>query len=215
MRQSRALNTGGWAPLRLPGAVLFSTHDYRPRRRLRGPACQRLLEGLAASIREKGLAQTQVTDIVGHARASRRTFYKHFPDKESCFVELTDMLSLAMLLDQVARAIDREAPAATQIDQAIDTYVDILLNEPSLLGHWASPGLGERVVIAQRESASSATRELLVSVISCGRRARSGPRPALARSRVHGRQRRPAGDHPSGRPWRGSCASSPARSRRS
>ena len=34
----------------------------------------RLMEGLAASIREKGLAQTQVSDIVRHAHASRRTF---------------------------------------------------------------------------------------------------------------------------------------------
>jgi len=41
----------------------------------------RLLEGLAAAIREKGLARTQVGDIVRHARASRRTFYNHFPDK--------------------------------------------------------------------------------------------------------------------------------------
>jgi AcrR family transcriptional regulator len=123
----------------------------------------RLLEGLAVSIRENGLAQTQVTDIVAHARASRRTFYKHFPDKESCFVELTEKISMAML-DRVAGAIDRDAPVATQIDQAIDTYVDILLSEPDLSATWASPGLGERVVIAQRVGVERYA-ELLVSVI--------------------------------------------------
>ena len=110
----------------------------------------RLLEGLAASIREKGLAQTQVTDIVRHARASRRTFYKHFPDKDSCLVELTTMLSVA-LLEQVDGAIDRDAPLAVQIDQAIDTYVDILVAEPGLTATFASPALGDRVLIAQRE----------------------------------------------------------------
>jgi AcrR family transcriptional regulator len=124
----------------------------------------RLLEGLAASIREKGLVQTQVTDIVAHARASRRTFYKHFPDKESCFVELTHQLSV-ILLEQVDRAIDRDAPLATQVDQAIDTYVDILLNEPNLAATWANPGLGERVVIAQREGVERYA-ELLVSVVA-------------------------------------------------
>ncbi len=123
----------------------------------------RLLEGLAASIRGKGLAQTQVTDIVAHARASRRTFYKHFPDKESCFVELTEKISLAVL-EQVDRAIDRDAPVAIQIDQAIDTYVDILLNEANLAATWASPGLGERVVIAQRLGVERYA-ELLVSVM--------------------------------------------------
>jgi AcrR family transcriptional regulator len=124
----------------------------------------RLLEGLAASIREKGLAQTQVTDIVAHARASRRTFYKHFPDKESCFVELTDALS-RLLLEQVDQAIDRDAPLPVQIDQAIDTYVEILLNEPNLSATWASPGLGERVVIAQREGVERYA-QLLVSVVA-------------------------------------------------
>lgn len=124
----------------------------------------RLLEGLAASIREKGLAQTQVSDIVAHARASRRTFYKHFPDKDSCFVELTNTLSKAML-EQIDQAIDREAPLAVQIDQAIDTYVDMLLNEPNLTATWASPGLGERVVIAQREGVERYA-ELLASVVA-------------------------------------------------
>ena len=124
----------------------------------------RLLEGLAASIREKGLAQTQVTDIVAHAHASRRTFYKHFPDKDSCFVELTNTLS-KVLLEQVERAIDREATLATQIDQAIDTYVDALLNEPGLTATFASPALGERIVIAQRDGVERYAR-LLVSVVA-------------------------------------------------
>jgi AcrR family transcriptional regulator len=124
----------------------------------------RLLEGLAAAIREKGLAQTQVTDIVRHARASRRTFYKHFPDKDSCFVELTNALSV-LLLERVDEAIDRDAPLEVQIDQAIDTYVDILLDEPNLTATWASPSVGDRVIIAQREGVERYAR-LLVSVVT-------------------------------------------------
>ena len=73
----------------------------------------RLMEGLAASIREKGLAQTQVSDIVRHAHASRRTFYNHFEDKEACFVELMTTLADAFL-EAVDRAIDREAPIDIQ-----------------------------------------------------------------------------------------------------
>lgn len=125
---------------------------------------ERLLEGLAASIREKGLAQTQVTDIVRHARASRRTFYKHFPDKDSCFVELTDAMSM-LLLQRVDEAIDRERPLEVQIDQAIDTYVDILLGEPDLTATWASPSVGDRVIIAQREGLERYA-QLLVSVVA-------------------------------------------------
>jgi AcrR family transcriptional regulator len=123
----------------------------------------RLLEGLAEAIREKGLAATQVTDVVRHAHASRRTFYKHFADKDSCFVELTEMLS-RVLLETVDQAIDRDAPFETQIDQAIDTYVDMLLEQPELTATFASPSLGDRVVIAQREAVEQYA-QLLVSVI--------------------------------------------------
>src|ERR1700759_5836987 len=80
-----------------------------------------LVGGLAAGMREKGRAQTQVSDIVRHAHASRRTFYKHFEDKEACFVELMNTLSDAFL-EEVDRSIDRGAPIETQIDHGIQTY---------------------------------------------------------------------------------------------
>jgi AcrR family transcriptional regulator len=135
----------------------------------------RLLEGLAASIREKGLAQTQVTDIVRHARASRRTFYKHFPDKDSCFVELTNALSV-LLLERVDEAIDRDAPLEVQIDQAIDTYVDILVDEPDLTATWASPSVGDRVIVAQREGFERYA-QLLVSVVAADAEREPGVEP--------------------------------------
>jgi AcrR family transcriptional regulator len=123
----------------------------------------RLMEGLAASIREKGLAQTQVTDIVRHARASRRTFYNHFEDKEACFVELMNTMSDAFLAE-VDASIDREAPIGTQIDQSIDTYLGLVTSDPGLTQTFASPSLGEQIVMAQRQ-AFERYAELIVSVV--------------------------------------------------
>jgi AcrR family transcriptional regulator len=123
----------------------------------------RLMEGLAASIREKGLAQTQVSDIVAHAHASRRTFYNHFEDKEACFVELMNTLADAFL-EAVDQAIDRDAPIATQIDQAIDTYLGLVTGDPALTSTFAAPTLGERVVVAQRDGFERYA-ELIVSVV--------------------------------------------------
>jgi AcrR family transcriptional regulator len=123
----------------------------------------RLMDGLAASIREKGLAQTQVTDIVRHARASRRTFYNHFEDKEACFVELMNTLSDAFLAE-VDASIDREAPLATQIDQAIDTYLGLVTSDPGLTQTFASASTGERIVMAQRD-AFERYAGLIVSVV--------------------------------------------------
>jgi AcrR family transcriptional regulator len=111
---------------------------------------ERMLEGLAQSIREKGLADTQITDIVRHARASRRTFYQHFPDKESCFVELGEALT-AQVMEQVTAAIDRSAPWPEQVDRAIDAYLALLATDPALTLTFASRTLGPRVVSVQRD----------------------------------------------------------------
>ena len=48
----------------------------------------RLLDGLAASIGERGYRDTTVADIVRHARTSKRTFYEQFASKEECLIEL-------------------------------------------------------------------------------------------------------------------------------
>ena len=48
----------------------------------------RLLDGLAASITERGYRESTVADIVRCARTSKRTFYDHFASKEECFAEL-------------------------------------------------------------------------------------------------------------------------------
>ncbi|MBS1678113.1 MAG: TetR/AcrR family transcriptional regulator [Actinobacteria bacterium] len=123
----------------------------------------RLMEGLAASIREKGLARTQVSDIVRHAHASRRTFYNHFEDKEACFVELMTSTADAFLAE-VDGAIDREAPIATQVEQAVDTYLGLVTGDPALMSTFASPALGERTVLAQREGFERYA-ELIVAVV--------------------------------------------------
>jgi AcrR family transcriptional regulator len=124
----------------------------------------RLLDGLAASIRERGLAQTHVSDIVGHARASRRTFYKHFPDKDSCLVELVH-LSATRIIEAVSAAIDLNAARAVQTDQAIDAYLSLLSGEPALALALSSPSVGERVLRAQREGLERFV-EFLVALIT-------------------------------------------------
>jgi AcrR family transcriptional regulator len=92
---------------------------------------ERLLEGLAASIRERGLAETQLTDIVRHARASRTTFYNCFADKESCFVELVrEATTLGIAL--VEAAVDPSAPWRQQVDDGVEAYFAALTADPAM-----------------------------------------------------------------------------------
>jgi AcrR family transcriptional regulator len=53
---------------------------------------ERLLVGMAASVNERGLAASTVADVVRHARASRRTFYEHFTDRDDCFLALYEVI---------------------------------------------------------------------------------------------------------------------------
>jgi AcrR family transcriptional regulator len=119
----------------MPGIELNLGDDHR----------SRLLEGLAASIREKGLIGTQITDIVAHAKASRRTFYQCFPDKEACFLELAERLGTASV-EIVQSAVDPEAPWERQVEQAVDAYLGLLAADPRMAVAFSAelPTLGGR-----------------------------------------------------------------------
>jgi AcrR family transcriptional regulator len=47
---------------------------------------ERLIAGLAAAVAEKGYAAATLSDIVRHAKVSRRVFYANFESKEQCFL---------------------------------------------------------------------------------------------------------------------------------
>src|SRR5579875_1589658 len=113
----------------------------------------RLLEALASSIRERGLRNTQIADIVRAARTSRRTFYECFADKESCFVELVHQ-STTELLGEIEAAIDLDETWDTQIDQALDAYLRALASDPAITATISRelPTLGLRGAAVQREA---------------------------------------------------------------
>ena len=93
----------------------------------------RLTGGLAAAIAEKGYAAATIADVVANARVSKRTFYEHFADKETCFLalysETTDAL-LALIGDEVARA---DGGWDARLATAARAYFGRLAAEPELI----------------------------------------------------------------------------------
>src|SRR5271156_958998 len=85
------------------------------------PFRQRLLDGLAASITERGYRASTVADIVRHAKTSKRTFYDQFPSKEQCFLEL--------LHADVGKL-------GEDIRDAVDPYVAHIESRPALPLSW-------------------------------------------------------------------------------
>jgi AcrR family transcriptional regulator len=108
----------------------------------------RLLDGLQRSIEERGYQETTVTDVVRHARASRRTFYLVFSTKDDCFVALMQAAN-RRLLQRIAGAVDPAAPWEVQARAAVEAYFDQVASEPGLSRSWVRefPALGD---VAQR-----------------------------------------------------------------
>lgn len=105
---------------------------------------RRLLDGLSASIAERGYRESTVADIVRHARTSKRTFYDHFATKEECFAELLSANN-EDLVASLQAAVDPEAPWAEQVRAAVTTYVRTIEADPAITLSWIRelPALGE------------------------------------------------------------------------
>lgn len=103
----------------------------------------RLLDGLAASIADRGYRETTVSDVVRHARTSKRTFYALFSTKEECFVELLGANNDAMVAG-IRAAVDPDADWQDQIAQAVEAYVAHIESRPAITLSWIRelPGLG-------------------------------------------------------------------------
>jgi AcrR family transcriptional regulator len=92
---------------------------------------QRLIEAMASSIEQKGYRDTTVSDVVRIARTSRRTFYEHFEDKESCFLE-TYRIGCENGIAQIGEALRalEDPDWRTRLRVSLETYVSILAAEP-------------------------------------------------------------------------------------
>ena len=124
----------------------------------------RLLDGLAASITERGYRDTTVADIVRHAKTSKRTFYDQFSSKEECFIELLRSNNDA-LITRIRTAVDPEADWDLQARQAVDAYVDHIESRPAITLSWIreAPALGAVAAPLNRLAMSRLT-DLLVDL---------------------------------------------------
>jgi AcrR family transcriptional regulator len=123
----------------------------------------RLLDGLATSIEERGYRETKISDIVRHARTSRRTFYAEFTSKDECFVALLAVVN-ERLRDQITDAVDPAAPWRGQVRQAVEAYVEAVASEPAITLSWIRelPALGTVGRQVQRDAMDSLTEMLFV-----------------------------------------------------
>lgn len=115
------------------------------------PFLDRLLDGLATSIGERGYRDTTVADIVRHAKTSKRTFYEQFASKAECLIELLRRNN-ENLIAGIRSSVDPDADWQTQIRQAANAYVDHIASRPAITLSWIreAPALGAAAVPLHR-----------------------------------------------------------------
>jgi AcrR family transcriptional regulator len=137
----------------------------------------RLLDGLSASIGERGYRDTTVADIVRHARTSKRTFYEQFASKEECLIELLRRNN-DDLIANIQASVDPEADWQDQIRQAAEAYVDHIGSRPAITLSWIreAPALGAVAQPLHRHAMEALTDMLVDLTDSPGfRRAQLSP----------------------------------------
>jgi AcrR family transcriptional regulator len=115
---------------------------------------------MAELVAEVGYPEVTVTDVVGRARVSKRTFYQHFSDREECFLATYVALAELPLLrigEVIADPAVQELGTREQIGRATGAYLEAMAEQPRL------------------------TRALLTQVASTGARGRQVRREVLLR----------------------------------
>lgn len=129
---------------------------------------RRLFEGMARSVAERGYGASTIADIVREACVSRRTFYEHFDTKADCLIALYESASRNAL--SVLRAsLDLNRSWQTQLEQAIEAYLDSLAGNPILLRTLFVEilGLGPEGLAARRR-VNQEIAQFMLAVINAG-----------------------------------------------
>lgn len=90
---------------------------------------ERLLASVVRVSAAKGYRDTSVADVLTEAGVGRETFYKHFKDKEDCFVEANSAV-LRNLEVQAARAYREPGPWPDRVRRGLAAILDWFATNP-------------------------------------------------------------------------------------
>jgi AcrR family transcriptional regulator len=94
---------------------------------------ERLIDAMADVVAEHGYADTTVAHVLEAAKVSRRTFYEHFADKESCFLALYAETSDELIELIATSAATAPGPWEARIGAAARAYFERVAGEPELI----------------------------------------------------------------------------------
>src|ERR1700677_498325 len=100
-----------------------------PPEEVRARQRERLLRAMGRCVSERGYTETTIADVVRVARTSRSVFYKHFADKEQCFLETYRKITKVPIGASLAAAPE-EPSWQGKLDAGIGTYFRWMAEHP-------------------------------------------------------------------------------------
>jgi AcrR family transcriptional regulator len=148
---------------------------------------ERLFAAMVATVAEKGYEATTVADLVKLSGVSRSAFYRHFEDKQACFLAAVE----AMVEPTLAQlGADESAPAGIErARQAFTRLIETIVKQPAaakmcVVEIYAAGPEGAALLDRMMESSTELATRLLEQVPE-----RKGLPPELVRSIVGGIQK--------------------------
>jgi AcrR family transcriptional regulator len=92
---------------------------------------ERLLRAMGRCVSEQGYAETTIADVVRYARTSRSVFYKHFADKQECFLETYRQMTVVRIEASLAAAAE-VADWEAKLDVGIGAYMRWMAEHPEV-----------------------------------------------------------------------------------
>ncbi len=120
---------------------------------------ERLVRAMGQCVSEQGYAETTLADVVRVARTSRSAFYKHFADKEECFLETYRQMTEARIGESL-RAAGDAAGWQEKLDAGIVAYFRWMAEHPEVAITTVVEvhSAGRRVLAARSEALKDWTR---------------------------------------------------------
>jgi AcrR family transcriptional regulator len=148
---------------------------------------ERLFAAMVATVAEKGYEATTVADLVELSGVSRSAFYRHFDDKQACFLAAIETM-VEPTLQRLAG--DESAPAGIErARRAFESLIEMIVSQPAaskmcIVEIYAAGPEGAALVDRMMDSATALAEGLLEQVPE-----RKGMPPELVRSIVGGIQK--------------------------
>jgi AcrR family transcriptional regulator len=158
-----------------------------PRKEAERNQRERLFAAMVATVAEKGYEATTVADLVALSGVSRSAFYRHYDDKQACF-----LAAVEAMVEPALRKIgsDESAPPGVErARQAFASLIELIVSQPAaakmcVVEVYAAGPEGAALLDRSVEQATALAARLLQQVPE-----REGLPPELVRALVGGIQK--------------------------